>query len=378
MTRKTFFWIHLVAGLLAAVPLGIMALTGTLLAFEHRIVDSLERSSTRIDPDARRLPLDALAGSALQGRSPAPLSMRLHADPSQPAELRRGKELLARVDPTTGEVVSMPSSAREVFSFIERIHRWLGSREVGGIVTGVSALLCMLLSATGLVLWWPRSIGALRHVVWPRRGLSGKARDWQWHNAVGVLVLPFLFVLSATGSIIAWPWAEKALYLAVGSEPPRRDAPMAPGQSGSGKAASPSGGERHGAGGESAGTPAKPDGNWQAWMDTALAHAPSGWATVVLTAPSRGKGAQAVFRGPDPHTPSGGTVSLDASGSFDSWKPARTDAGPKLRMWARYLHTGELLGLPGQILMALAALGALLLVWTGSALSWRRFFARGS
>jgi uncharacterized iron-regulated membrane protein len=288
-----------------------------------------------------------------------PLTLRLNADPSQAVEFRRGKEMVARVDPTTGAIVSRPSSAREVFAFIERIHRWLGSRETGGVVTGVSALLCMLLSATGLVLWWPRSLRAMRNVAWPRRGLSGRARDWQWHNAVGMLVLPFLFVLSTTGSVMAWPWAEKALYLAAGSEPPRRD--------GAGKPAPVR---------PEAGRSAHPDGNWQAWMDTALAHAPWGWTTVALSEPSRSKGAQAVFRGPDPHTPSGGTVSLDAAGGFESWKPARTDAGAKLRMWARYLHSGELLGLPGQILMALAALGTLLLVWTGCALSWRRFTAR--
>lgn len=359
MMRKTFFWTHLAAGLVAAIPLAIMAFTGILIAFEHQIVDALERPATRIDAAAPRLPLDQLVGSVPQGASPMPLTLRLNADPSQPVEFRRGKEMVARVDPTTGAIVSRPSSARETFAFIERIHRWLGSRETGGVVTGVSALLCMLLSATGLVLWWPRSLRAMRNVAWPRRGLSGRARDWQWHNAVGVLVLPFLFVLSTTGSVMAWPWAEKALYIAAGSEPPRRD--------GAGKPAPVR---------PEAGESAHPDGNWQAWMDTALAHAPRGWSTVALSEPSRGKGAQAVFRGPDPHTPSGGTVSLALAGGFESWKPARTDAGAKARMWARYLHTGELLGLPGQILMALAALGTLLLVWTGTALSWRRFFAR--
>jgi len=373
MMRKTFFWIHLAAGLVAAIPLAIMAFTGVLLAFEHQIVDALERPATRIDAAAPRLPLDQLVASVPRGESPMPLTLRLSADPSQSVEFRRGKEMVARVDPTTGAVVSRPSSARETFAFIERIHRWLGSRETGGVVTGVSTLLCLLLSATGLVLWWPRSLRAMRNVAWPRRGLSGRARDWQWHNAVGVLVLPFLFVLSATGSVMAWPWAEKALYMAVGSEPPRREAAGKPAPSR--PEAGPAMGHRR-EGRPDAGKVAHLDENWQAWMDTALAHAPAGWASVALSEPSRGKGAQAVYRGPDPHSPSGGTVSLALAGGFESWKPARTDAGAKARMWARYLHTGELLGLPGQILMALAALGTLLLIWTGAALSWRRFFVR--
>lgn len=360
MFRKSLFWIHLAAGLLAAIPLGVMAFTGVLLAFEHQIVDTLERPSARIDPAVPRLRLDELVASAPQGASPMPLSLRLYSDLSQPVEIRRGKELVVRVDPATGEVVGRPAAMRGVFEFVEGIHRWFGSREVGGVVTGISALLCLLLSATGLLLWWPRSIRALGGVLWPRRGLVGRARDWQWHNAIGALVLPFLFVLSATGSVMAWPWAEKALYLAAGSEPPRREMPA----------------KREGHAPSKELSAPMTDGNWQSWLDTALAHAPPGWATLSLMAPGRGKGAQAMFRGPDKHSPSGGTVVLDASGGFDTWKPSRTDAGAKVRMWARYLHTGELLGLPGQIAMALAALGALLLVWTGVALSWRRFFGR--
>lgn len=50
--------------------------------------------------------------------------------------------------------------------------------------------------------------------------------------------------------------------------------------------------------------------------------------------------------------------------------------GRRLRMYSRYLHTGELFGLPGQVVAALSTLAAILLVWTGFALAWRRFFKR--
>ncbi len=51
--------------------------------------------------------------------------------------------------------------------------------------------------------------------------------------------------------------------------------------------------------------------------------------------------------------------------------------GRRLRMYSRYLHTGELFGLPGQVVAALSTLAAILLVWTGFALAWRRFFKKG-
>ncbi|NTV75308.1 MAG: hypothetical protein HGA66_14025, partial [Holophaga sp.] len=49
-----------------------------------------------------------------------------------------------------------------------------------------------------------------------------------------------------------------------------------------------------------------------------------------------------------------------------------------IRAWMRFLHTGQALGGWGQLVAGLACLGALLLVYTGVALSWRRFFPRGA
>jgi uncharacterized iron-regulated membrane protein len=53
---------------------------------------------------------------------------------------------------------------------------------------------------------------------------------------------------------------------------------------------------------------------------------------------------------------------------------ADQSAGQRLRGWLRFAHTGEVYGFVGQTIAGLASLGAAVLVWTGLALSWRRFF----
>jgi uncharacterized iron-regulated membrane protein len=50
--------------------------------------------------------------------------------------------------------------------------------------------------------------------------------------------------------------------------------------------------------------------------------------------------------------------------------------GQRLRHWLRFLHTGEALGWPGQLALTLACAIGTLLVYTGFALSWRRFFGK--
>ena len=49
--------------------------------------------------------------------------------------------------------------------------------------------------------------------------------------------------------------------------------------------------------------------------------------------------------------------------------------GQRMRLWLRFVHTGEAGGFAGQTIAGIASLGACVLVWTGLALAWRRFRA---
>ena len=61
--RKIVFWLHLVAGLISGIAIGIMCFTGTALAFEKQIVAWSERDARQISapaPGQSRLALDEL------------------------------------------------------------------------------------------------------------------------------------------------------------------------------------------------------------------------------------------------------------------------------------------------------------------------------
>lgn len=51
---------------------------------------------------------------------------------------------------------------------------------------------------------------------------------------------------------------------------------------------------------------------------------------------------------------------------------ADLSAGRRVRVWLRFLHTGEALGWPGQLAAGITSLGAAMLVRTGLALALRR------
>ena len=71
-------------------------------------------------------------------------------------------------------------------------------------------------------------------------------------------------------------------------------------------------------------------------------------------------------------------LSLDpATAETVKWEPySGQSRGKQWRSWIVPLHTGRAWGPAGQTVAALAAAGAVLLVWTGLAMALRRFFAQ--
>jgi uncharacterized iron-regulated membrane protein len=67
------------------------------------------------------------------------------------------------------------------------------------------------------------------------------------------------------------------------------------------------------------------------------------------------------------------TLDRQTSAVLKSEPFASYDAGRRARTWLRFVHTGEYYGLAGQTIAGIASAGGAVLVWTGIALSLRRF-----
>jgi uncharacterized iron-regulated membrane protein len=68
-----------------------------------------------------------------------------------------------------------------------------------------------------------------------------------------------------------------------------------------------------------------------------------------------------------------------ATATVVKWESyASFNLGRTIRSWVRPVHTGEVGGLIGQAIAALASAGGAVLVYTGVALAWRRCFARSA
>lgn len=349
--RKIVFWAHLSLGVAAGLPILVMAATGVLLVFEGPLVSLAEADNPRpAASDAPRLSLEALAAKAREAAPEAKLSAVTVRSGATPVVFNFGREKSLALDPRTGEVLRSGSRTRAAFKKIEGIHRWLGSRDLGQPVTAAANAAFLLLVLGGPILWWPRSRKSA--IVSPNFALKGKSRDFNWHNAFGIWAAPVLLTITASGVLMSYDGATAFLYKTLGE-----GAPVA--------------------------APLKPAGPGPIGLDAAFTAGATlipGWDSVALRLPGKpGEPLNVSITEPADFPPvPRSQLRLDAAtGETLKWEPASAAGrGRRWRALARFLHTGEALGVPGRVAAGLASAAAVLLVWTGLALAWRRWRTR--
>lgn len=376
--RSVLFWLHLAAGVVCGVVIGVMCVTGTLLAFEKDLIAWAERDARRVEPPAgaSRLSLDELERRLRAARPDAqPTGLVVSADPRAAVAFTLGRSGAYYLNPYTGEVRAPASKAMAGFMQTMLVwHRYLGfsgeeSRPRGKLVNGVANAAFLVLAVTGLYLWLPRtwSWRAVRPVIWFRQNASARARDFNWHNTIGFWSAPVLIVLTLTAMPISFRWAGSLLYPLTGTPLPA------------------SGPQSSGTPIPTVDLPAPAAGAQPVTRDALLAAVQTAvpdWLTITLRLAAPGARPGPAFftvreREAWPRT-ANTTLQLDPYSGHLLRRDGHADrsAALRLRTWTRFLHTGEAVGWPGQLIAGIASLGGAVLVFTGLALSWRRFFSR--
>ena len=370
--RRVIFWCHLAAGTVAGTIVLVMSITGVLLTYEKQMAAWAETRNYRAAPPAgaARLAPDAIV-AAVRVANPGvtPTALTIWSDPVAPASVTAGQRTLF-VNPYTGQVLGEPAAQpRAFFRKVTDWHRWLGvsgeGRAAARMITGACNLAFLFLVVSGFYLWFPRiwTWGQFRAVIWFRGGLGGKARDFNWHNAIGFWCAVPLFIVVLSGVVISYPWASDLVYRVVGELPPAR---AAAGGAGS-----------RGIPGDRPAVPVQPvslDALWARaerqvddWKSISV-RIPGGAAPTVAFTIDRGGAGQPQKRG---------TLTMNArTAELVKWEPfSSLSTGRRLRSYLRFGHTGEVAGLVGQTIAGLASLGGAVLVCTGLALAVRRLWA---
>jgi uncharacterized iron-regulated membrane protein len=366
--RRVLFWLHLAAGVIAGTVIFFLSVTGACLAYQRQMIAWADRAQHVSANGRQQQGLAALLESGQKYTHAPATAIALHSDPTAPVEVAFGREP-ARVlllDPYTAGVLGESAPRmRSLFAKITALHRWFGmqgtNRTTARAIKGAFTLAMLFLVCSGIILWTPRK-WTHQHVsksLFFRGNLRGRARDWNWHNVIGIWLAAPLLLISLTGVVMAYPWANDLLYRLTGS-------PIPPRQGENARAGAAS---RHAHGENTVAT--LPD------IETLLALANQnvpGWRTITLRFTPDAKTTMLQVDKGDGGRPDLRTqITLDSSGdhprieAFSSY-----NRGRRLRMWARFTHTGEAGGIAGETVALAASLGAAALTLTGFSLSLRR------
>ena len=370
--RTAVFWLHLAAGVTAGLVILVMSVTGALLALKPQILNAIDKDVRFVTPpeEGSRLGVHAIVASVQRERPGArPATVTLQADPGvgrgrpRPRRhdlrrslfrprARRGIDARADVVPDGGRLAPVARRVRRQSRDRARRHR----RQQPRLLPARGDRSVPVVAALVVLVERPR-----HHLVSAAR--NGRARDFNWHNVIGLWCAPVLIVLTITGVVMSYPWANALLFRLAGSPAPVSNA----------GAGAPGGGSR----GDDAPPAPLPD-NLDALWSRAEEQVPA-WRTITARLPARA-GAPAAFtivdgRSWNAFARSQLTVDV-ATASVSKWEPYEASSrGQKWRGWVRFGHTGELGGVPGQIVAGLASAGGAVLVWTGLALAFRRLLA---
>jgi sulfite reductase (NADPH) flavoprotein alpha-component len=215
--KAALLQVHSIAGLVLALLLCLIALTGTIMSFEDEILDHLNAGIIQVAPrTAPALSPDELVARLKTVPEAGKVTgIMLSSDPSVAVHVRFARdEQGARpssfyVDPYDGHVLGVPY-AEDFFATVRRLHRWLlipgDSRGWGRQITGIAALGLIVMLISGLVLRWPRRAGSVKMWLKPNLGLSGRGLHRSLHAVIGTWVLPIYLVMTLTGLWYSFDW----------------------------------------------------------------------------------------------------------------------------------------------------------------------------
>jgi uncharacterized iron-regulated membrane protein len=360
LLRRALFQIHLWSGVLLSAYVVVIALTGAILVFRTEVFRTeLTRAQFpqvlhAYDPH-HTAPIATVVASFNRAYPHSTLTNLITPAPQTPVYLltasdpqRHPLRLLA--DPVTAQIHPQP---RTWLDWIYDLHVYLLLGSAHGMqINGIGATILLLLTLTGLALWWP----GIR--IWTR-GLRIDFRrnrrriNFDAHNAIGFWTLFVVSWWAISGIYFAW-YRQIAAAVAIVSPIQGMASPAAP----------------H--------PPADPTRIPLAQLLEAIHHAAPNGRLYSLSDPAL-KG-QTVYALVDLRAPGDFshrdilTLSTTDARVLTTWHYGQNHTLGDWFLWAMHpLHFGTLWGLPIKILWAIFGLALAVLTVTGLIMYWNRY-----
>lgn len=228
--RRVVFNLHLYTGLAIGLLLVLSGLTGSLLVFHEEIKELVYPELMKTTPRDKHASLQTVmetVGHAYP--QDKPFSIRLPRTPQQTyvVKMNNAHDLFVYADPYNGKILGAHRQEDTFMGWLTLLHTELLIGERGKNILGVSALLLICMSITGLFLWWPPNgkgkISRGFKIDWPA---PWKKVIFDIHRAAGIYTALFLLIIAVTGASLVFNKTVAELTNFLTASPPRPTPPL--------------------------------------------------------------------------------------------------------------------------------------------------------
>ncbi|MDY0321189.1 MAG: PepSY-associated TM helix domain-containing protein [Arcobacteraceae bacterium] len=223
MFNRFWFKVHWILGLVVSIPLMVIALTGSILSFEKEILKVINKDSYSVEITGSKMPINELLTKfATQVPNPNISSITIPSKQTDSIVInvsskdpKQRKGINYYINPYTAELLP-ELSGQKFFRIVLDLHRRLMVGEVGKQIVAVSTISLLILSLSGVYLYWPRIrrtfIGSLTFSF----KNHGRYFLYSMHSALGMWVLLLYILVTLTGLYWSYEWYRKGIHIMTG------------------------------------------------------------------------------------------------------------------------------------------------------------------
>jgi len=207
--RKATFQIHLWSGIGIGLYVLVVSLTGSVVVYSNEIYRAATPAPIIVAQSGGLLTDEQLKGAsarAYPGYRVLFISRARNPDQAVSISLQNGNHHKSRLfNPYTGADLgdSVPLGIRLVSQLL-KLHDDLLAGPTGRSVNGVGALLVVILTLTGMIVWWP-GIKTWRRSLTVQRNAGWKRFTWSLHSMIGFWSVGFILLFGISGIYLGNP-----------------------------------------------------------------------------------------------------------------------------------------------------------------------------
>jgi uncharacterized iron-regulated membrane protein len=207
--RKALFQIHLWSGLILALYVLVMSVTGTVLIYRRELAKAFSTQPHIIAEAGPRMTIAELTEVARRTHPGYEVNRVFQSrNPDQPTEiwLDRGSTKIQRLfNPYTGADLgnSLNVGFRLVLWLVD-LHDNLLSGRTGHLTNAVGGVCVTAICLSGIVIWWP-GVKKWRRSLTIDWKSNLRSFNWSLHSALGFWSFAFIFMLGISGIYLSWP-----------------------------------------------------------------------------------------------------------------------------------------------------------------------------